>query len=182
MLIDTHLIALIILTLIVLMITFPVMGQTRMSDQGTETYFGNCMDLRDERMSEETQAIFCECTSLQMQQNISVEEIQAMRGNDQRARNVINKVMLNVYAPCMEFPVRDLIYNKCRENKFQASQNICSCLSEEMGKFTATSAKASLGNVLASNPNITDPMGPILESPEFVNHEKRTALSCIQQQ
>jgi hypothetical protein len=49
-----------------------------------------------------------------------------------------------------------------------------------MGKYTAQTAQGQLQQILRQNPNILDPLGPIVESAEFAQKEKKTALECIQ--
>lgn len=156
------------------------LAQTRISDEGKQAYFRNCLQQTDERISEQTHAIFCQCTAHFMQQNMSVEEIQTMSTQTQDARNILNKVVIQVYAPCMEFPVRDLIYNECRKEKDQVSNDICTCLADEMASYTAQTAQERLTTVLQTTPNITDPMDPIINSDAFHEKEKMVAMECIQ--
>ncbi|MCB9988965.1 MAG: hypothetical protein H6868_06480 [Rhodospirillales bacterium] len=167
--------------LFVLLTALPAQAQTPVSDKMADIYFSNCIAKRDERMTIDTQEIMCQCTALLYQKNMSVEELQVMAQNDQAGRNALNRMLVLVYAPCMEFPVRDLIYYRCMENKFQSQKGICGCLADKMAQYTAESAADKLSAVLRNSPNITDPMEPIVNSPEFAQMEKRLALSCIQE-
>ena len=155
-------------------------AQTPVSDDTAARFYENCMKKPEGTMSAGTQDIFCQCTAYHTQKNLTMEDMQAMQDPSPAGRLALNKVLLDVYAPCMEFPVRDLIYNKCMENDFQRKEGICSCLADKMGRYTADSAQARLKDVLAQDPNIYDPMGPIVNSPDFAQREKRLALDCIQ--
>ncbi|MAQ70594.1 MAG: hypothetical protein CL565_00205 [Alphaproteobacteria bacterium] len=155
-------------------------AQTRVSPQMAQSYAQNCSQQENPYISSETKDIFCQCTASYMQKTMSVEDLQAMGGNDQPARNAINKMMIQVYSPCMEFPVRDLVYKKCQEDAFQAGQKICKCLSNNMASYVSKRAKADLPGILQANPNVTDPMEAIVTSPSYEQTEKRIALGCIQ--
>lgn len=154
---------------------------TPIGAETAQSYYQNCASQPEQNMSKETQDLFCKCTSFQMQKNMTIEDIQTMAQQSQAGRNALNRMILDVYAPCMEFPVRDLIFNNCRSNEFQVNAGICACLSSKMAAFTAESAQAELKQILQTTPNITDPLGPIIESPKFKQMEKRLALECIQQ-
>ena len=151
-------------------------AQTPVSREMADTYYQNCVSKPDARMDPETQNIFCQCTKMFTQTYLSVEDMQAMAGNDQKARLALNKMMNDVYAPCMEFPVRDLIFKSCLE---KMSPEICRCLANNMGRYTAEKAQEFLGDILKKNPNIVDPMTPIMERPEFTRMEQQMVTECV---
>lgn len=154
-------------------------AQTKISDEMAQSYYQNCNMKSDPNVSKDTQDIFCQCTAMHMQKFMSLEDMKQMQDpNPQRARLSMNKVILDVYAPCMEFPVRDLLFNTCK--KRGAPSAACDCLANEMGKYTAASAQQMLYDILQKNPNIVDPMGPIVNSPKFKAKEQQAAQSCAQ--
>ena len=155
-------------------------AQDYVTDQQQQQFLKACLAKGDARMSVETHRIFCECTAYQIKQNLSIEDVQNMNSRDPKiARAVANKVILDVYAPCMEFPVRDLIFTSCKQKNL--SNNVCSCLSSQMGEYTAETAQKHLFDVLQRQPNIVDPMGPIVESPAFQKKEQEVAQQCALQ-
>ncbi len=171
--------ALLLFLFVFLAATIPsAKAQTSVSSEMARDYITNCNKQTDERMSKETQDIFCRCTALQMQKNISVEDMQAMSSGD---RDAANKILINVYAPCMEFPVRDLIFNKCRKDAYQAGKQICDCMATKVAAYTAEQAQEQLENILKYNPDVYDPMQEIIESNGFQKYEKRVVLECIQE-
>lgn len=155
-------------------------AQTPITDEMTEAFYHDCVRIENEEMSAGTHDIFCQCTAQKMQENLSVEDVHTMRGNGQSARNALNDMMIKVYAPCMEFPVHDLIYNRCMKEEMRAKKGICGCLAGKMSAYTAQTAQETLGDVLKKNPNITDPMEPIVNSGAFARTEKKLVLECIQ--
>ncbi len=167
------------LLFIVIFTSLPAHAATVLNAQQVQRYYDNCKRnaAAEQRLTPETQDIFCQCTARMTQQNMSMEDIKATTGNDQNARNAINKMMLTVYAPCMEFPVRDLIHAKCQADVAQTG--ICTCLSSNMAKYTQAQSMKLLGDILRRNPNVFDPMGAILESQEFQAEQKRITLQCL---
>ena len=157
-----------------------VMAQTAISTETTQKYYQNCIRnaQSDQTMKPQTKDVYCQCTAIHMQKNMVMEDIVAMSGNDQPARNAINKMLTGVHAPCMEYPVRDLIGKKCETDI--GRPDVCNCLSDKMAAYTTKEAQRLLGQVLATNPNITDPMGGIMETDEFKRNEQQLALSCAQ--
>ncbi len=155
-------------------------GGTRITDAQTQQYYQTCVSnsQQDQVMKPETKKVLCQCTALHMQQSLTIEDITAMSGNDQPARNALNKMITGVYAPCMEFPVRDLIAGSC--DKEVKNPKVCSCVSDKMAAFTTREANRLLTEVFAKNTNITDPMGAIMETEEFKNQEKQMAMACAQ--
>lgn len=170
-----------VFALLLLMIPASSHAATPVTGEMAAKYNQTCKVNRDMRMHEDTQNILCDCTAMKMQGAMSVEDMQAMGGNDQNARVAINKMLTTVYAPCMEFPVRDLIYGRCKQDAYQAGKGICECLSSQMARYTAQQSQRLLGDVLRNNPNVADPMDAILSSAEFKQMEKRIVLQCIQQ-
>lgn len=154
-------------------------AQTPFTPQMAQQYYQTCLQQKDERLTAETQDIFCKCTASQTTK-MSVEEFQAMARQDQSGRDATNKMILNVYAPCMEFPVRNLVFGKCQQNAYQAGAQICGCLANNMATYVRERAVKDLPQILAQNPNVYDPMEAIVSSPSYENMEKRIALGCIQ--
>lgn len=169
----------VLLGLLIVFMAVPTWAQTMLNAQQVQRYYDNCKRnaAAEQKLTPETQDIFCQCTARMTQQNMSMDDIKATTGNDQNARNAINKLMISVYAPCMEFPVRDLIHTKCQADVAQTG--ICTCLSSNMAKYTQDQAVKLLSGILVKNPNVFDPMGAILESPEFQAEQKRITLQCL---
>lgn len=150
---------------------------TAISDEFANSFYGNCLNKPDPNISTETQDIFCQCAAMHMQKFLTIEDMQQMSSPDpHRARMAANKILLDVYAPCMEFPVRDLLFNTCRKRGAPAAA--CECLAREMGKYTSQSAQQTLYDIIQKQPYITDPLGPIVNSPNFKAKEQAVAQEC----
>lgn len=174
-----QIIAALTLTLVALSFHAASYAQTPITDAQAQAMAQDCASKSSPYMTPQGQKLFCSCTAEQTKRNISVEDVQAIAGNDQAARNAMNKSIVTVYAPCMEFPVRDLVFTKCQKDVYQAGQNICQCLASNMGKYVSERARSDLPAILAANPNVTDPMEAIVNSPDYQQMEKRIAFGCI---
>lgn len=154
-------------------------AQTKITPAQVKQYTATCLKNAeaDTVTSPQTKKIFCECTGQFMARNLTMEDLKVMNGKGQTQRNAMNKMVTGVYAPCMEFPVRDLIAQQCMTDVKQPK--ICSCLSKNMAAYTAESAKTTLASVLAKHPNAFDPMGALIESPEFQAKQKEISMQCL---
>jgi hypothetical protein len=157
----------------------PVLAQTKISPAKTNQYIQSCLknSEADTSTNANTKTIFCQCTAQFMQRNLTMEDLKAMGGKGQTQRNAMNKMVTGVYAPCMEFPVRDMIQKQCMTDVKQPP--VCQCLSKNMAAYTAKSAQTTLGKVLAKTPNAFDPMGAIIDSPEFQAQQKQITMQCL---
>lgn len=154
-------------------------AQTKITPAQVKQYASSCLKNAeaDTVTSPQTKKIFCDCTGQFMARNLTMQDLKAMGGTGQAQRNAMNKMVTGVYAPCMEFPVRDLISQQCMKDVKQPK--ICNCLSKNMAAYTAQSAKTTLASVLAKYPNAFDPMGALMESPEFQAKQKEISMQCL---
>jgi hypothetical protein len=151
---------------------------TPLTDTMTSKYFDNCVNglPKQNTMPQESGKRFCACTAMNMQRAMTQEDIQALSGQDQAARNAINKILIDVNGPCMEYPVHDMIQKECMTKL--GNPNICNCLSNKMAIYTKQQTQTILPKLLAQNPNLYDTVTPIVESPEFQQAQQQIALSC----
>ena len=160
-------------------------AQTPISDATSSTFFQNCLGKRDARMTEESQGEFCACSATKMQQSMTMEEAQTMFKQTQEGRNMLNKMLVQVYAPCMNFPVQDIVEMSCREDSKVAALNLkgdpsdlCFCMGKETGKWFADKGPALLYALLQKNPNITDPITPVMESRVVKQESFKFLMAC----
>lgn len=154
--------------------------QTKMSNTKAGEFYKHCLRRAesDQTMKPATKALFCQCNMLHMQQAMTMEDIAATTGNDQAARNAINKMLIETYAPCMEYPVRDMLAAQCAQD-IPGKPKVCNCISDNMGSYMSKVAKPMFRDMLAQNPNMENPMNALLENPEFKKQQQNMAFSCI---
>lgn len=158
--------------------SFSFAAGTEITGEMAEKYFANCVANAEKEgtMSKDSQNKYCACTAMNMQKAMTQEDLSALSGRGDAARAALNKVLVSVNGPCMEYPTHDLIHNKCMADVKNAE--VCSCLSNKMGHFMKAISARMLPTLLEKNPNIFDPMTPIMETPEFVETQQKIALSC----
>lgn len=167
----------------VLFFTLPAQAQTPVNDEMAKAYYDSCMGKRDQRMSTEAQDSLCTCTSEKMKETMSVEDIRTMGRDDQAGRDMLNKMMLNVYAPCMHRPIAEMVRDQCMmEDRMQSTRmhkvDLCACIGDKMGVWFTTNGRDLMAEVLAQNPNISDPIGPVMASQPFMNTTMDTMMAC----
>ena len=154
---------------------------TPVTEQQSQIYYNTCNKNRDERMSKDTQDTFCQCSAFGYKNNITQEDLHNMaQGTPEEKRSVMNKMLLKLYAPCMEFPVRDMVFHRCTKDAYQAGKQICSCMAGRMASYISKRAENELEDILKSNPNVYDPLEAITSSKSYEAEEKRVVLECIQ--
>lgn len=159
---------------------------TKISDQESANYYKACNANRSTTMAAETQDEMCACTAAQMQRAMSVEDVSIMRENTTRGRAMLNKMLLQVYGPCMGSPMADLISAECDKNPQIAladqtmdRREICGCMAERVSQWFQEEGVAIMTEVLKETPNITDPTGPVYESKVYKEAEHEIMMSCI---
>ncbi len=153
-------------------------GATPITDDIAKNYFNNCVTgaIKEGTMTADTRQRYCACTAMNMQSSMTQEDLSALSYKDEKARLVLNKILTDVNAPCMQYPVHDMIAKKCMVDL--NNPPICGCLSRKMGQYTAQQAQKMMPQLLADNPDLFDPLTPIMESQEFEQTQKGIALSC----
>lgn len=161
----------------------PQMPTTRtpITPQIAQSYYQNCLAApSNPPLSPSTRDIFCQCTSTYIQRNISYEEM-AMANQATPAGNAIRqKILLQVYAPCMEFPVRELIHGECSAKPQLAAQpHICPCVSKHVAQYMAQSAQQNLAGLMKAGQDLADPMNALMESAAFQQAQQSIAMKCM---
>jgi hypothetical protein len=168
-----------ILFALVLLVASGAAFATPITKEMGDQYYENCLKGAENEgtMSPKSQATFCKCTSGKMQDNMTIEDIQALSAKGDPARAALNKVLEFVQAPCLQAPVHDMIAQKCQTEI--GKPQVCNCLSQKMAEYTEQQAVHLMGKILKQNPNIVDPMAAIVDSEDFQTTQQSIALSCL---
>ncbi len=173
------------LAILIMVLPVSAAAQTAISEEMANAYYENCKNRPDPRMKPETQDALCACTSVMMMEHMSVEDVQTMKGNDQAGRNALNKMMLEVYAPCMNYPVQDLVGSQCMENPQIArtagvsKKALCECMAKKTATWFTDEGRALIARVIRENPNVYDPIGPVMESSTFKSKSYSHMMACM---
>ena len=176
-----------LLSILILTLTSAVSNAaTPITKDMANSYYNNCISKKgDQKLTKESQDFLCSCTAAQMMDSMSVEDVQAMSTQDQRtARRAFNKMLINVYAPCMEYPAKDHYYNTCLSNPQTKKlggnpEKLCGCMSDKVATHLKQNGKELFTGILKRNPNVTDPMAALEADKQFQNYVGKQALSCV---
>lgn len=152
----------------------------------SRNYFNNCLQDRDPRMSETSQEEFCACTASTMEQSFTMEELQTMYTQEEESREMVNKLVLDVYLPCMSYPVRDMIEMQCLDDpKVTALElkgdrgALCDCMGKSTGEWFSSEGDTLMAALIADNPQMSDPLVPVMGSRVFQNKAYGFLMKCV---
>ncbi len=175
-----------LITLVTFVAAFSIsaQAQTPIPKETANQYFENCIKIPpQENFSQESQNMFCACTAARMTQFFTVEDWNQIVQRGPKVREADNRMLVEVYAPCMEEPVRAHYYNTCISDpnsaRYGNPQTICTCLGNQMGAHIQVSGQKIFREALAENPNISDPMAYLLSQPEFQRFAQTKLTSCV---
>lgn len=175
------------LLLILFLVPFAAQAQTTVSKETANAYFNNCIAQKSEQsFSPQAQDMLCACTAARLTQFFSMEDMATMT-NPQSApdaqRGAFNKMLINIYAPCMEEPTREFHYNACITNPQTAQYGdpakICRCMADEVAAHIKVHGPTVFEQLVARNPNITDPMAALTDDPSFQTFAQSKLLGCL---
>lgn len=175
-----------ILSLILLSLLAWPASATPIGQQQSTDYYNNCLTQRDDRLSESGHKALCACSAAQMSESMTVEDIQTMGQDSPAGRMMLNKMLIHVYAPCMQYPVQDLVKADClKDPKIDMMQLktgkdlLCGCMAEKTGQWLATNGGSLMAELLEKNPNMADPITPVMESKSFEKESYNNLLACM---
>lgn len=173
------------LALAFLFLAVPAMAQTLVSKEKANIFYNSCSTQKAaEQFIGNGQQLMCACQAARMTQFFTMEDMNAMMSPDPvKARPALNKMLIDVYAPCMEEPTRAYHLNQCLSNpdtaKYGNAQVICPCMADAVGKYMATYGSTLIQEVLTIDPNNMDPSKAVYESPKFMSFAKSKLLGCV---
>jgi hypothetical protein len=169
-----------------LFLTPAVARATPISKATANAYYSNCMKQADPRLSPQNQQALCACTSSQMMQSLTMEDMQAMGQKTAAGNAALNKMLINVYAPCITYPVQDLLNSQCMSDpKVKAIGSamnmgrLCGCMSKRTGDWYAVQGRALMAQILAQNPNVVDIITPVMQSKQFNDQAYANLRACL---
>lgn len=150
-----------------------------------ERYYDNCLKAEHTNFTPQGQEALCACTAAQIQEVMTEEEINVMGQNTNAGQAVRDKVLIQVYGPCIRYPTHDLIFNRCMRDtelgrQLKKHTAVCTCLADKMADFVDQNAPDVLTTTMYSNPGITDPLYHMVESSFFNKKAQSFVQYCVQ--
>lgn len=149
-----------------------------------ERYHKNCMAKKNEVLKGETQSALCDCSKEKLIDAMTVEEVRGMSADSREGQALRNKMLLRVYAPCLQHPAKALIYTNCVSGPDVASkvpnyEKVCGCMSESMSQYVAANGPSILEKNLAANPSDQNPLQSLMNSPDFQTEAQGALMACL---
>lgn len=153
-------------------------------DDYANRYYENCRAQKHPILQGENLELLCGCTASQLPKAMTIEQVRQMQEDSADGQYQRNRMMLFVYAPCIEHPTRALVLDQCMNDpKVQAGiknyKTVCNCLADNMATFMKERAPATIENAIKFNEKDVDPLRKLLESPAFDETSRSKMGECI---
>lgn len=126
----------------------------------------------------------CACLSSELKAVMSEKEFAAATEKTPYGYDSWRKMLTYVYGPCLQFPVRAITYDRCKNNheyKPLTSDitKTCTCLAERMANYAYLKAPEIIALRVEHNPYYKDPLEPFMSSAYFLEEHMKGAQSCL---
>lgn len=169
-----------LLIALLIFISSAAQAQTLVSKETANSYYSNCIKAAPAQgFSQTGQQMLCACTAARLTQFFTMEDWKIMNAADPAiARPAHNKMMINVYAPCMGEPVRERYYNRCIGTQGR-QQQLCTCTADKLSVYVQYHGPRLLTEILGQAPHMQDPWSAIENYPEFNAYIDMAAQECL---
>lgn len=153
-------------------------------DSFSKRYYTNCMSKKDNILKGDNQKKLCSCSAEHMNKSMTVENIKAMSMNSKEGESQRRRMLLEVYAPCIQYPASALLYENCIsgndvKTKLPDYQRVCGCMATNMGFYINKNGPAAIADSIAKNPNDQNPLASLMNSAEFQAQAQAELLKCV---
>ncbi len=153
-------------------------------DSFAANYLINCTGTENPLLEGPSLRSFCECTAGNLKNKLSITEAKSIGQQTPEGQSARTRMLTDVYAPCMQYPVHALIYKNCiSKPEVQAAapapEATCNCMAGGMAKYVAQYGPATIEQSVKINPDSADPLESLTNSPEFDAESRRVLMGCI---
>lgn len=157
---------------------------TPITKDAANAYYEQCNSQPAQGITQKSKEYLCACTAAKMMESMQVEDVQAMAQQSQAGRDAMNNMLINVYAPCMNYPAKDHYYNNCitdpkTKTLSRNPQGLCNCMADQVANYLGSSGPDIFRDILSRNPNITDPMTALTNDSKFQQFARSKLLGCV---
>jgi hypothetical protein len=138
-------------------------------------------------MSDSAQDSLCSCSAAKFMEIMNLEEVVAMKKEPGPGRVEYNKMLREVYGPCMQAPVEERLFEECSNDRqvkeflLRDPAKLCRCTSMRSGNYLADKAPEIMTRLLKQNPAMVDPLEYILDDQIFRQAAYGTLYDCLRQ-
>ncbi|MCC7305645.1 MAG: hypothetical protein IT558_05230 [Alphaproteobacteria bacterium] len=147
-------------------------------------YFENCMSKENNALKGELLKKLCACSATKIAQTMTVADVKSMAEDTPAGQEMRNRMLLEVYAPCIEYPTQALLLEKCMsdtkvQQQIPGYQQACTCMAASMGQYMAANGPAAIAQSIAANPGDTDPLASLMNSQGFQAEAQSRLAGCL---
>ncbi len=162
----------------------PPAPQQRSINDFANDYYANCKKQKHPVLKGEALEMLCGCTSAKIPDVMTVTQMEATQYDTPEGLKQRNRVLSDVYTPCIHYPAQALIFDQCVNNPQVSSsmkkyKHVCKCLADNMAGFMKENAPATIDQALKDNPENLDPLRALLESPTFNEASQVHMKACV---
>ena len=119
-----------------------------------------------------------------MTELMPVEDIVSMRENTTRGQKARSTMLYEAYAPCMQAPIKEIVFNLCITNpetiqKMKRAVQTCQCMADVISRQVHQDRSNVVERVLYAEPDTTDVLGSFLNSKEFFDISRGWMKQCV---
>lgn len=165
--------------------TFSPQEMEAMADFSNEYYKG-CVQQPHRILSGEKLELLCACMSAGINESLSLDEMRTLVAHTPEGQTQRQAMMTDIYVPCMETPVRDLLMQGCLadenvQSRLTNRSDVCDCMAQSLSDHVQAIAPAYIENAMQDNPDLESPLAQIFSSPSYFETAQTTLVACIQQ-
>lgn len=142
---------------------------TPVSRDEANQYYQNCVKQDSAATGPENMRMLCSCAAAKIVEVMTQEELQSLSPEAAQNRPVRDKMLLDVYAPCLDEIAPELFAHQCAsdESLHELGDQIdvtaaCGCVGERAGKWFKGKARTIISELLKTNPLLVDPVAPLM--------------------
>ena len=147
-------------------------------------YHQNCLATDHPILAGKDLEDLCGCTANNFLDVMTLEQVLEMQQSTSEGLFQRNRMLLFVYAPCIEYPTRTMILKECmgqtRNKFFMKNQSAtCSCLANGVAEDLKELAPKYIENALRRNEKTLDPLGLLMNSDHFDERMRYHTRRCL---
>lgn len=176
-----------------LIVTFCVIASASVSAQSTNDrakmpgnmkefaniMYKSCVESEHPVLKKKELEMFCGCTASNMTKVFNTRQMKAMSEDTEEGQYQRNRMLLNVYAPCIEYPTRAMLLDNClKQERLRNPTKTCGCIADGMGEYMRENAPKAIEQAIKRDKTDIDPLRFMLNSPAYRQYERSLAMSC----
>lgn len=147
-------------------------------------YYKNCVSKDDPILKAANLQLLCTCAAQKMMEVMTVDDIKTMATETQEGQFQRNRLLLQVYAPCMQYPARSLLYGNCVgtpeiQSTVPGYEIACACMADRMASYVAENATTVVAQNLQANPADSNPLQSLMNRADFKAKAQAELGECI---